>query len=75
MIMRAVKTLLTITFIAFSLFGSAQVRLFRGNSTYSSNILYTFDGRHLYRGRSTYSSDILCTFSGAIPVAVLIYIL
>lgn len=39
----------------------AQSKIYRGNSTYSSNVLYTWDGRHLYRGRSTYSSDILYT--------------
>ena len=36
--------------------------IYRGNSTYSSDILYTYDGRYLYRGRSTYSSDILYTY-------------
>lgn len=36
--------------------------IYRGNSTYSSDILYTYDGLYLYRGRSTYSSDILYTY-------------
>ena len=41
----------------------AQARyVYRGNSTYSSDIVCTWDGRYLYRGRSTYSSDIVYTY-------------
>ena len=40
----------------------AQSKIYRGNSTYSSNVLYTWDGEHLYRGNSTYSSNILYTW-------------
>lgn len=73
--MRAIKLTLIIIFMAFSLFGSAQTRLYRGNSTYSSNILYTFKGKHLYQGDSTYSSNILYTYDGPIPIAVLVMLL
>ena len=38
--------------------GMAQSRFYKGNSTYSSDILYSFDGKYIYNGRSTYSSDI-----------------
>ena len=47
----------------------------RGNSTYSSDVLYTWDGRYLYQGISTYSSDILLTIDGRIPAAVVLMIL
>ena len=42
----------------------AQSHIYRGNSTYTSNILYTFDGKHVYKGNSTYTSNILYTFDG-----------
>lgn len=35
-----------------------------------SDILYTFDGRHLYRGRYTNTSDILMSFDGMVPVVM-----
>ena len=38
--------------------------LYRGNSTYTSYIIATWDGRYLYRGNSTYNSDILYTWDG-----------
>ena len=50
----------------------AQTHLFKGNSSYSSDILYTFDGKHVYRGRSSYSSDILYTFDGSLPLPIFI---
>lgn len=53
----------------------AQSRLYRGNSTYSGNIIFTFDGRHIYRGNSTYSGNILYTLDGAIPIAALVALL
>ncbi len=42
---------------------AAAMHIYRGNSTYTSDILYTWDGRYLYRGNSTYTSDILCTIT------------
>ena len=42
----------------------AQTRFYKGNSSYSSDILYTWDGKSLYKGNSSYSSDILYTFDG-----------
>ena len=53
----------------------AQTKIYRGNSTYSSDILYTFDKKYAYKGRSTYSSDILCTVDGPIPAAVMMIVL
>lgn len=48
----------------FSIPATAQCYIYTGNSTYSSDIAYTYDGEYLYEGRSTYSSDIIYTFDG-----------
>ena len=56
------KRLFLLLAITLPLLATAQSRIYKGNSTYSSDALYTFDGKHLYKGRSTYSSDILLTF-------------
>ena len=63
--MRA-KPLLSLFIIAFfsTIMAQGSTHLYRGRSSYSSDILYTWDGRYIYRGRSTYSSDILCTYDG-----------
>ena len=42
---------------------AAAMHIYRGNSTYTSDILFTWDGRYLYVGNSTYTSDILCTIT------------
>lgn len=54
------------------LVGMAASRLYQGNSTYSGNILYTCDGKHVYQGNSTYSGNILYTWDGIIPVPLLL---
>lgn len=41
----------------------ARTHLYRGNSTYTSDILYTWDGRRLYHGNSTYTSNVLLTIA------------
>ena len=48
----------------------SQVHIYHGAYTYSSEILYTWDGKHLYRGPYAYSSEILFTLEGAVPVLV-----
>ena len=40
------------------------IRIYKGNSTYSGNTIYTFDGRYVYKGRSTYSGNVLYTYDG-----------
>lgn len=55
-------TLIILTFLSVT--AMAQVQFYKGNSSYSSDVLYTFDGKSIYKGRSTYSSDILYTFDG-----------
>lgn len=38
--------------------------MYKGNSTYSGHILYSWDGQYVYKGRSSYSGDILYTWDG-----------
>ena len=59
------KTLIMlVAIIAMATQSHAVSHLYRGNSTYTSDIIATWDGRYLYRGNSTYSSDILLTYDG-----------
>ena len=59
------KTLiLLVAIIAMTMRVHAVSHIYRGNSTYTSDIIATWDGKHLLEGRSTYSSDILYTISG-----------
>jgi len=37
-----------------------------------SDVVYTFDGKHLYRGRYSQMSDVLLTVDGIVPVMVLL---
>ena len=69
------KKLLSLLLLMISVTIMAQSRLHKGNSTYASDILYTWDGKCLYKGRSTYMSDILFTISGKIPLPVLSVVL
>jgi len=66
-------TLLMSLFVSIAAMG--QAKYFKGNSTYSSDILYTWDGKKVYKGKSTYTSDILSTIDGGIPIPVLMTIL
>lgn len=70
------KPLLSLFIIAFfsTIMAQGSTHLYRGRSSYSSDILYTWDGRYLYRGNSTYSSDILYTTDAILPVPLLIAI-
>lgn len=58
------KKLLSLLLLMISVTVMAQSRLHKGNSTYTSDILYTWDGKYLYKGNSTYASDILYTWDG-----------
>ena len=58
------KRVLTIIFILLPMVVAAQSKMYRGNSTYISDILCTYDGKYLYNGNSTYSSDIVLTYDG-----------
>lgn len=69
------KRVLTLLFTLISIATMAQTQLYRGRSSYSGDILYSFDGQYVYRGRSSYSGDILYTVSGVLPVPVLVMML
>lgn len=56
-----------IAYIASGLSVNAATKIYNGSNTYSSNILYTWDGKHLYQGANTYSSKILLTVDGTFP--------
>ena len=53
----------------------AQTRFYKGNSSYSSDIILNISGNRVYRGRSSYNSDILYNMDGPIPLPILILIL
>ena len=42
---------------------SAQVKIYKGNSTYSGDCIATLSKGKLYKGNNTYSSDCIATFS------------
>ena len=44
---------------------SAQVKIYKGNSTYSGDCIATFSKGKLYKGNSTYSGDCVLTFTGS----------
>lgn len=58
------KRIFVFIFTLVSLATMAQTQLFRGKSSYSGDILFTFDGQSIFKGRSTYSGDILYTWDG-----------
>ena len=41
---------------------TAETRIYKGNSTYSSDCIATFYNNKLHKGNSTYSSDCIFTF-------------
>ena len=69
------KRVLILALLIVPLLAVAQSRIYKGSSTYSSDILLTFDGKYIYRGNSTYRSNILYTVSGLIPIAVIVALL
>ena len=58
------KRALFLALLIVPLLAVAQSRIYKGCSTYSSDILYTYDGKYLYCGNCTYGSDALYTFDG-----------
>ena len=51
-------------FLLASSMAHAVTYVYKGRSTYSSDILFTWDGKHIYRGGYTNYSDILFTYDG-----------
>ena len=44
---------------------SAQVtKIYKGNSSYAGDILYTWDGKKLYQGNTTYVGNIVYNIGG-----------
>ena len=64
MTLNRLNTLLLALLCSLVSFAEAQTYLYRGRSSYSGDILYSWDGRYMYQGRSSYSGDILYTFDG-----------
>ncbi len=61
------KVILILSVVAAAVFIHAdEVRIYRGNSTYSSDCVATYKDGKLYRGSSTYSSDCVFTFSESV---------
>ena len=57
-------TLLFAAIIAAVSINAAVTKIYRGNSTYAGDIVYTWDGKHLYQGNTTYVGSILYTWNG-----------
>ena len=53
------KVLIAMLFCFAFISVSAQVKVYKGNSSYSSDILYTVRKGKVYKGSSSYSSDVL----------------
>ena len=64
MTLNRLNTLLIALLCSLASFAEAQTYLYRGRSSYSGDILYSWDGRYMYQGRSSYSGDILYSFDG-----------
>ena len=54
------RTLLTVCFCLAFVSSFAQVKVYKGNSSYSSDVICTLRGNKVYKGNSSYQSDILC---------------
>lgn len=65
-ILNIMKKVLSILFalVCCTSLASAVTYVYNGRSTYSGDILLTWDGKYLYQDKSTYSGDILLTFDG-----------
>ena len=57
-------TLLFAAIIAAVSINAAVTKIYRGNSSYVGDILYTWDGKHFYQGNTTYVGSILYTIGG-----------
>ena len=56
--------LLLLAVVALTMQVEALTHIYRGRSTYTSDIIATWDGKYIYQGRSTYMSDIIATVTG-----------
>ena len=58
------KKYLLILLSIFSVNLMANTYIYKGTSSYRSDIRFTWDGKHLYTGTSQYRSDIICSYDG-----------
>ncbi|MBQ4314552.1 MAG: hypothetical protein IJC21_03820 [Lentisphaeria bacterium] len=57
------KVILILSVVAAAVFIHAdEVRIYRGNSTYSSDCIATYSDGRFYKGSSTYSPDCFATY-------------
>ncbi len=52
----------------------ANTNIYKGRFTNTSDVLYTWDGKHLYKGRFTNTSDVILTFDGIVPIALMLLV-
>ena len=71
--MRKAVGILLLSFIAFTLM--ADVKIFKGNSTYTRDCVVTYKDGKLYRGNSTYTRDCMLTFSGPPSEALIAWLI
>ena len=53
------KIIITLLLLFNSISSYSQVKIYKGNSTYSSDIIFTINDSKVYKGNSNYSVDIL----------------
>ena len=60
------KTIMATLFfcLAFSSGFAQQVRVYKGNSSYSGDVICNLKGDKVYQGNSSYSGDVLCNLKG-----------
>ncbi len=56
--MNSRKVLIAMLFCFAFISASAQVKVYKGNSSYSSDVICTLRGDKVYKGNSSYSSDL-----------------
>ena len=56
--------LIVALFLVFSSL-NAQTKVFKGTSTYSSDVICTLNNSKVYKKSSSYSSDVVCTINGS----------
>ena len=60
--MKTKKGLLLLLLACISITAMAETYIYKGTSSYRSDIRFTWDGKYLYTGTSQYRSDIICSY-------------
>lgn len=58
------KKYLLILLSIFSINLMANTYIYKGTSSYHSDIRFTWDGKYLYKGTSQYRSDVILSYDG-----------